>query len=82
MEQGVQTAQNNWLLIGPQIAKTEAAIAVAQVQLADAELQLEKTRLRAPFDGQVISSHLDPGEFVQAVQSSSMMGAGDVANAD
>jgi multidrug resistance efflux pump len=38
MEQGVQTAQNNWLLIGPQIAKTEAAIAVAQVQLADAEL--------------------------------------------
>jgi multidrug resistance efflux pump len=43
---------------------------------------LEKTRLRAPFDGQVISSHLDPGEFVQAVQSSSMMGAGDVANAD
>lgn len=73
MEQGVQTAQNNWLLIDPQIAKTEAAIAVAQVQLADAELQLEKTRLRAPFDGQVISSHLDPGEFVQAGQEAARL---------
>ncbi|MDH3599246.1 MAG: efflux RND transporter periplasmic adaptor subunit [Candidatus Tectomicrobia bacterium] len=73
MEQGVQTAQNNWLLIDPQIAKTEAAIAVAQVQLADAELQLEKTRLRAPFDGQVISSHLDPGEFVQAGQEAAKL---------
>ena len=73
MEQGVQTAQNNWLLISPQIAKTEAAIAVAQVQLADAELQLEKTRLRAPFDGQVISSHLDLGEFVQAGQEAARL---------
>jgi RND family efflux transporter MFP subunit len=73
MEQGVQTAQNNGLLIGPQIAKTEAAIAVSQVQLADAELQLEKTRLRAPFDGQVISSHLDLGEFVQAGQEAAKL---------
>ena len=68
MEQGVQTSQNNWLLVGPQIAKMNATIEVANVQLADAKLQLEKTRLVAPFDGQVMSSDLDFGEFVQAGQ--------------
>lgn len=68
MEQGVQTSYNNLQLIVPQIAKAQAAIAVAHVQLADAKLRLEKTRLLAPFDGQVVSSELDLGEFVQASQ--------------
>ena len=64
--QAMQTAMNSLALIGPQIEQTEAAIAVAQAQLADAELQLHKTRLYAPFDGQVVTNTLDLGEFVQA----------------
>ncbi len=66
IEQAVQTAQNNLQLIGPQIAKTEASIAMANVQLAEAKLQLEKTTLVMPFDGQVMSSDVDLGEYVQA----------------
>jgi RND family efflux transporter MFP subunit len=62
----VQTTINSLALIEPQIEKTEAAVAVAQAQLGDAELKLQKTRLVAPFDGQVVSSSLDPGEYVQA----------------
>lgn len=62
----VQTTTNSLALIGPQIEQTEASIAVARAQLADAELQLHKTRLYAPFDGQVVTSTLDLGEFVQA----------------
>lgn len=64
----VQTAMNNLALIGPQIEKTEAAIGVSRAELADAELKLHKTRLIAPFDGQVVSNTLDLGEFVQAGQ--------------
>jgi RND family efflux transporter MFP subunit len=61
----VQATMNSLALIDPQRDKTAAAIAVAQAQLADAKLRLQKTRLLAPFDGQVVSSILDPGEFVQ-----------------
>ncbi|PON18817.1 hypothetical protein C2W62_05940 [Candidatus Entotheonella serta] len=65
IEQAVQTAQNNLRLIGPQIAKTEASIAMANVQLEEAKLQLEKTKLVMPFDGQVLSSNVDLGEYLQ-----------------
>lgn len=66
IEQAVQSAQNNLQLIGPQIATAEASIATAQVQLAEAKLQLEKTALVTPFDGQVLHSDVDLGEYVQA----------------
>ncbi|WP_089934309.1 efflux RND transporter periplasmic adaptor subunit [Candidatus Entotheonella palauensis] len=66
IEQAVQTAQNNLQLIGPRIATAEASIATARVQLAEAKLQLEKTTLVMPFDGQVLSSDVDLGEYVQA----------------
>ncbi len=66
IEQAVQSAQNSLQLIGPQIAKTEASIAMATVQLEEAKLQLEKTKLVMPFDGQVMSSDIDLGEYVQA----------------
>jgi RND family efflux transporter MFP subunit len=62
----VQAVTNSLALVGPQVEKTEAAIVVAQAQLAEAELQLHKTRLVAPFDGQVVSTTLALGEFVQA----------------
>ncbi len=65
IEQAVQTAQNNLRLIGPQIAKTEASIAMANVQLEEAKFQLEKTKLVMPFDGQVLSSNVDLGEYLQ-----------------
>lgn len=65
IEQAVQTTQNNLRLIGPQIAKTEASIAMANVQLEEAKLQLEKTKLVMPFDGQVLSSNVDLGEYLQ-----------------
>jgi RND family efflux transporter MFP subunit len=73
IEQAVQTAQNNLQLIDPQIAKAEASIAMAHVQLEEAKLQLEKTTLVMPFDGQVLSSDIDLGEYVQAGQEVAML---------
>jgi RND family efflux transporter MFP subunit len=62
----VQETSNQLALIDPQIEKTRAAIGVAQAKLAEAELQLEKTRVTAPFDGQIVRTHLTRGEVVQA----------------
>ena len=64
--QAVQTAEHLLALTGPQTEQAEAAVAVARADLETAELQLSKTRLLAPFDGQVMSSTLDLGEFVGA----------------
>ena len=62
----VQNAEHLLALSGPQIEQAEAAIAVARADLEAAELQLSKTRLLAPFDGQVMNSTVDLGEFVSA----------------
>lgn len=64
----VQEVSNLLALISPQIDKAKAAIAVAQTRLAEAELQIEKTRIVAPFDGQVVRTSLAQGEYVQAGQ--------------
>ncbi len=72
-EQAVQAAQNNLQLIAPQIAQAEASIAMANVQLDEARLQLEKTTIVMPFDGQVLSSDVDLGEYVQAGREVAML---------
>ncbi|GIX47882.1 MAG: hypothetical protein KatS3mg131_2093 [Candidatus Tectimicrobiota bacterium] len=64
----VLTAENSLKLIPLQREKIRAAMAVTRVQLAEAELQLEKTRLVAPFAGQVLSRRVELGEFVAAGQ--------------
>jgi RND family efflux transporter MFP subunit len=73
IEQAVQTAQNNLHLISPQVAASEANIDVAKVQLDEAKLQLEKTKLVMPFDGQVLRSDVDLGEYVQAGQEAARL---------
>ena len=66
VRQAVQNTEHLLALTGPQIEQAEAALAAARADLATAELQLAKTRLLAPFDGQVMNSTLDMGEFVTA----------------
>ena len=47
---------------GDEHARARAAIALAEAQLAEAAVLLEKTRVRAPVDGLVLRRHLRPGE--------------------
>jgi RND family efflux transporter MFP subunit len=53
----------------PQIAQAEAELAAAQARLAQAQLNLSRTEYRLPFNGRVISSSLDLGEYVQIGKS-------------
>lgn len=50
----------------PQMAEAEAQLASALARLSEAELQLARTSLYAPFDGRVTMRHVDQGEFVTA----------------
>lgn len=51
-------------LRGPQLAVVERAVEGARSGLARAELALERTRLKAPFDAVVIDENLDVGQVV------------------
>lgn len=54
------------ILREPQMAEAAASLEAAKAALAEAELQLSRTALYAPFNGRVTQRHIDPGEFVGA----------------
>jgi RND family efflux transporter MFP subunit len=49
---------------GPQIRNAQAQLNAAQAQLAKAKLDLERTAIRMPFNGRVVSTNIDVGQFV------------------
>lgn len=49
---------------GPQIRNAEAQLNAAKAQLAKAKLDLERTTIRMPFDGRVVSTNIDLGQFI------------------
>jgi len=48
----------------PQLAQARAAVEAAEAALKQAELNLERTRIKAPFDGRVRAKNVDLGEYV------------------
>ncbi len=55
---------NSLFLREPQMASAEAALEAAEADLAAANLALERTTLRAPFDGRVETKRVDVGGYV------------------
>ena len=49
---------------GPQVAQARAALAAAEAELEKADLDLDRTHIRAPFDGRVRSKQVDLGQFL------------------
>lgn len=50
----------------PQVIEAEANLRSAQAELADAELNLARTRIKLPFRGRVISRDVGIGQYVTA----------------
>ncbi len=48
----------------PQVAQARAGLEAAQAELEKAELDLERTRIKAPFDGRVRAKRVDRGQFL------------------
>ncbi|MBL4800336.1 MAG: efflux RND transporter periplasmic adaptor subunit [Emcibacter sp.] len=68
-------AQTEWALLGqgeasdltlrkPQLADAEARVEAAEADLRVAELRLERTEIRAPFNGLLTMKNVDFGQFV------------------
>lgn len=50
----------------PQLLQARANVAAAEAQLANAKLNLERTRITAPYAGRVLSKEVDVGQYVGA----------------
>ena len=55
---------NDLFLRKPQLRAAEASLAAAQADVAAAKLALDRTTVRAPFDGRIESKSVDVGQFV------------------
>lgn len=76
---GSSAAQPSPLVLRePQLKAARAALARSTAQLADAELALERTGIRAPFTGRVRSENVDPGSFAAPGQSLARIYASDM----
>ena len=62
----------------PQVAEAEARLASAKASLSESELKLSRTKIRAPFDGRMISRTIDRGAFVSVGMTVAEIFASDV----
>ena len=61
----------------PQMEAAEAALARVRAVLAEADLQMSRTEVHAPFAGVVLEESVDAGQFVAAGQSVGRLYAAD-----
>ena len=88
--QQAEIARQEWAEVGegepspllfrePQITEVKASLAAAEAVLEQAQDNLERTALRAPFDGRVRSKQVDLGQFVQRGMNLGLVYPVDVA---
>lgn len=75
-EARAEQAVENWKALGrtgepgelgsraPQVARAQADLAAAEARVVKAQRDLERTMIRAPYDGQVLEQGADVGQFV------------------
>jgi RND family efflux transporter MFP subunit len=89
-EQEASVARKEWESLGegeptplvlrePQVAEAKAAQASAEAALGQAQFDLERTIVKAPFDGRLWEKSVDVGQYVQRGQAVARLYAVDVA---
>lgn len=73
---------NRMVLREPQVAEAEAGVAAARAQLAQTELELERTAITASFPGRVLEKDVDVGQFVTAGAALATLSAIDYAEVE
>lgn len=74
-----QEPPNPLVLYEPQLKNAQAALLSAQAALQQAELDLARTTVRAPFAGMVRSESVDLGQFVRSGTPVAVLAGTDVA---
>ena len=64
-EMGTEKEASALLLRQPQLAEAKSTLAAAQADWEKANLDLERTQIKAPFDGRVRRATVDAGQFVR-----------------
>lgn len=64
LQESVSSKSNVRALRKPQLKDKEAALAAARSQLAQAERNLERTKLKTPFPALVVSENLEQGQYL------------------
>ena len=64
----LQTLENQLALVGPQREQLIAARDMAEVMYQQAKLDLERSRIKAPFDGWVLEKTVEVGQHVNVGQ--------------
>ncbi len=62
----MQEIENQIALMDPRVDQLEAQKELVEVQLREARLDLERTQIKAPFDGWVLEKAVENGQFVTA----------------
>ncbi|MEE4185566.1 MAG: efflux RND transporter periplasmic adaptor subunit [Gammaproteobacteria bacterium] len=57
-------AEGLFPMMEAKVASAEARVQSARAELAQAEADLERTLIRAPFDGRVLFTQVDPGQYI------------------
>ncbi len=70
---------NPLALYEPQLKNAKAAFASASAQVKQAGLNLNRTKIRAPFNARVRSENIDQGQFVRAGNSVAVLSGTDTA---
>ena len=60
---------NALVLYGPQLKNARAALAAANAAVEQAMINVERTKIRAPFNSRVRSENIDTGQYVRAGSS-------------
>jgi RND family efflux transporter MFP subunit len=61
---GRQGEPSDLVLRKPQLAEAQAGVQAAEAELQEAERDLQRTRIRVPYDGLVREKRVDVGQFV------------------
>lgn len=73
------TPANDLFLRKPQLARAEAQLAAAKAEARKAKLDLERTSLSLPFDGRILTTLVNRGQFLSPGQAVARVYATDKA---
>ena len=79
MNKGKNLAPSPLVLNEPQLNNAKASLVAARAALRQAELDLERTRIIAPFNCRVRSEQIGPGQYIKAGEKAAIIAGTDTA---
>ncbi len=79
LNKGKNLVPNPLVLNEPQLKNAKASLAAAKASLRQTELDLERTRIIAPFNCRVRSEQIGPGQYIRSGEKAAVIAGTDTA---